>query len=87
MDARKALAALKSRLVDDWKHLHRFYSVRAAAIGMVLMYAWPKIPDDIKAAFPTWFTQAVGYLILLGVIAGAATAQNFGGKPPANGGQ
>ena len=79
-------AALRTRLVDDWKQLYRFYSVRMAALGMTLLTVWPQLPDDVKVLLPGWLTRLIAYVILAGIVIGAATRQNLGGKPPADGG-
>lgn len=83
----KILESIRARMVDDWRHLHRFYSVRVAAMGAALLTAWPQLPDDIKALLPGWLTKAIAYLILVGVVVGAATHQDFSGRrpPPAEG--
>jgi len=77
------LAAMRARLVDDVRQLHRFYSVRAAAIGAVLLTAWTRLPDDVKALLPGWLSRLIAYAVLLAVVAGAATKQTF--KGDANG--
>lgn len=79
-----AVAYLRSRLVDDWKHLHKFYSVQVAAVGAALLTAWPQLPDDVKALLPGWLSRAIAYLILAGVVISVSTKQDFR-QPPSGG--
>lgn len=79
------IATVRAHLVDDWKQLHKFYSVRAAAAGAVILTAWPEVPDDVKAALPGWVVQGFAYAVLFAAIAGAAVKQDLG-KPPADDG-
>ena len=72
--------AVKARLVDDAKHLHKFYSTWAAGAGAVLLTVWPQIPDDVKAMLPGWLVKAAAYAVLIAVVAGAAVKQDFGAK-------
>ena len=80
-------AALATRLVDNWKNLHRFYSVWAASIGGGLLTAWQIIPDDMRAYLPHFIPIVAAYVTLICVVIGAATKQDFRGKPPTDGGK
>ena len=82
----RALAATAARLVDDWKYLHRFFSVRLVALGSALLTAWQMMPDKVVDLLPHWIPVAAAYLTLISIAVGVAVKQDFKGKPPADGG-
>ncbi len=90
----RARAAVAARVVDDWRHLHKFYTTWVAAAGTALLSAWDGIPhvwrgipDDVKAAIPPGIVHAMAYIVLLAVVIGAVTRQDFKrrGDPPDGG--
>ena len=74
----RAKAAIVARLVDDWRHLHRFFSVWAAAAGSALLTGWQVIPDDMRSYLPHWLPTTAAYLTLACVVIGVAVKQDFG---------
>lgn len=49
------LAALESRLVNDWRQASRWWSVRINALGAILLPLLtlvPSMPGEIQALFP-----------------------------------
>lgn len=53
----------------DWRDAWRWFSVQAMVIAAALVLAWQAVPDDLRAAAPSWLTTAVLVLILaLGVL-------------------
>lgn len=71
------LAALRLRLIDDWRKAYKFASVQLAAVftflfglGPSLVNSWSFIPDDMKNALPQgmarWIALAALGLILFG---------------------
>jgi hypothetical protein len=81
----RARAAVVARLVDDWRHLHRFFSVWAASAGGALLTGWQVIPDDMRSYLPHWLPVVAAYLTLACVVIGVAVKQDFTRRPP-NGG-
>lgn len=56
---------LRDRLVDDWCHAWRWWSVRMTALGGLLMSALamiPVLPVEIQALFPPSVRVAVAGL-------------------------
>jgi hypothetical protein len=82
----RARAAVAARVVDDWRHLHRFYSVKIAALGAAMLTAWEVMPDKAIAFLPHWIPSVAAYATLIGVIAGVLAKQDFSRRPPPNGG-
>ena len=78
---RAAMTALRTRVaalaVDDIRHLHRFYTTWAAAVGATLTTVWVNLPGDIRAMLPGWLVQVTAYAVLLAVVLGAAAKQEF----------
>lgn len=71
------LAALRLRLISDWRRAYKFASVQLAAfftflfgLGPNLVNSWSFIPDDLKSALPQgmsrWIALAALGLILIG---------------------
>jgi hypothetical protein len=59
------LAALKARLVDDWRDAAKWWSVRWNAVGALvlpLMQAVPSMPPEVQAVFPVAVRAAVACL-------------------------
>lgn len=66
---------MRLKLIDEWRHAHRFGSVRLSAamatlfgIGPSVLSAWSDIPDDLKQALPHGWAQAIavgGFVLVL----------------------
>jgi len=63
------------KLIEDWKKVHKFWSVRLGIIGTALtalflavpdaaVHAWAFMPEDIKSSLPPELIKFVGILIL-----------------------
>lgn len=64
------------RLVPNWKECHRWYSVRAQALGVAILATWQVVPDDLRSAAPHWLQVTVLVLILLAGIGGRLVEQS-----------
>lgn len=71
------LAALRLRLIDDWRKAYKFATIQFATffvflfgLGPSLVNSWSFIPDDLKNALPQgtarWLALAAFLLTLLG---------------------
>jgi hypothetical protein len=60
-----------SRLVDDWRNVWRWWSVRFNALGLAILawvsidpvsvlYVWSLLPDDVRAILPPGFPLYIG---------------------------
>ena len=63
------------RLVDGWKRAHRWFSVQAMALVVVIQGAWAGIPDDLKQNFPKWAVTALSIGLLVFGISGRLVKQ------------
>lgn len=82
----RAWAAIAARLVDDWRHLHRFLSVRLALISGSVLTGWEVMPERAIAFLPHWIPVAAAYFTLACFVVCVATKQDFSRRPPPNGG-
>ena len=58
------------KLVDNWRRLHRAFSVQAMALAAAIQGAWPSVPDDLKAVLPHNLVHWISILLLVAGIAG-----------------
>jgi hypothetical protein len=63
------------KLVDNWKRMHRAFSVQAMAAAAAIQGAWPTIPDDLKAALPHGIVHWVSIALLVAGIVGRLVDQ------------
>lgn len=63
------------RLVSDWKRAHRWFSVQAQSLAVIVTLSWQVVPDDLRTAAPPWLQVAVLVAILVGGIAGRLVDQ------------
>lgn len=71
---------LSLKLVPDWREAYRWLSVQGAALGLMLIGAWNTVPEELRAALPTWLVATIAVIVLLGVILGRLVDQKQGGK-------
>lgn len=55
---------LKIELVDDAANAWRWLSMRAMALDAAFLLAWPTLPDDLKAALPSWLVTGSAVMVL-----------------------
>lgn len=63
------------RLVSEWRKAHHWLSIRIAGAGAAFLLAWPVLPDEMKAALPTWLPTVGAAAVLLGAMAGRIKKQ------------
>ena len=67
---------LKLELIEDWRNLWRFWSVRLGIVGSaitgvliafpdVALSAWAMMPGDLKAAIPERYMPLIGVAIFV----------------------
>lgn len=68
------LAALRLRMIDDWRKAYKFATVQFAAaftflfgVGPDLIHSWSFIPDDLKNALPQGMARWIA-LVAFGII-------------------
>ncbi len=87
MDWRKILAAIQSRLVEDWRRAWRWFSVQAMAISAAVLGAWAVFPEDLKALLPSRAVQGLAAALLLIGIVGRVVDQGRRPPPDTSGGE
>lgn len=86
-------AAARARMIDDARLWWRFWSIRFAAIGVLIQGfltwfpdqakdVWTWLPEDMRALLPTWLTHSVPVVLFLAVMVSRVVAQK---KVPTNG--
>ena len=61
--------SIEAKLVDDAGKAWRWTSVRAMALDTAFLITWATIPDDLKAALPSWLVPvAASAVLVIGVI-------------------
>lgn len=63
------------KLVDNWRRMHRTFSVQAMALAAAIQGAWPTVPDDLKAVLPHNLVHWVSITLLVAGIAGRLVDQ------------
>lgn len=63
------------KLVDNWRRLHRAFSVQAMAIAAAIQATWPSIPEDLKATLPHHLVNIVSVVLLVAGIVGRMVDQ------------
>lgn len=63
------------RLVENWRRLHRAFSVQAMALAAAIQGAWPSVPDDLKQVLPHNLVHWVSIALLVAGIAGRMVDQ------------
>ncbi len=63
------------RLVHDWKRAHRWFSVQVPALSVAILLTWQAVPDDLRAAAPSWLQVSVLVILILAGIAGRLVEQ------------
>lgn len=60
------LSRIKAHLVEDAGKWWRWISVRAMVLDTAFLVTWATIPDDLKAALPSWLVPlcASGVLVI-----------------------
>ena len=56
---------MKPRLVEDWKHVHKWYSTWLASVSAsvgVLAIKWPDLPTSWTSSLPHWVHPALGWI-------------------------
>jgi hypothetical protein len=57
------------KLVPNWRRAWRWFSVQAMAVSGAAGGAWLVVPDDMRAAIPSEWLAAAGFLLaVLGLI-------------------
>lgn len=57
------------KLIDEWRHCWKMFSVQANAAALALVGAYQVLPDDFKHAIPSnWMMGAAAVLVALGTI-------------------
>lgn len=62
-------------LIPHWRHGLHFLSIQVAAFNVVFLASWAILPDDLKAALPSWLVPTAAVLVLLGGMAGRMVQQ------------
>lgn len=63
------------KLIPNWRHAWRMFSVQAMAIAAAIQAAWPTIPGDLKSAIPANVVHWVSLVLLVAGIAGRLVQQ------------
>lgn len=71
------------KLVDNWRRLHRTFSVQAMALAAAIQGVWPTIPDDLKAHLPNGLVHWVSVGLLAAGILGRMVDQGSVTEPKA----
>lgn len=74
----KLLAAVRARLVDDWRQASAWWSVRINAVGALLLPLLtmvPSMPPEVQAMLPPTLRAALVGLWCLAAIAARLIAQ------------
>lgn len=59
----------KPKLIKNWRHAWRMFSVNAMGWGAAALAAWPALPPDLKATIdPAIFVRCVAGLLVLGIL-------------------
>jgi hypothetical protein len=72
------LEAIRSRLVEDAHDWHKWWSVRWAAVGAVLLPTLemlPSMPQEIQSLIPPAYRAAAAFFWMAGAIAFRLLAQ------------
>lgn len=56
------------KFIENWKEAHRWWSVRFAGLGGVVLTTWLALPEDWKAPVPDWFKMTCAYGALAGAV-------------------
>lgn len=57
------------KLISEWKHCWKMFSVQANVIALSLVGAYQALPDDFKHAIPSnWMMAAAGALVAIGTV-------------------
>ena len=51
------------KLIDDWKKLHKMWSVQAAAAAATVQTTWLTLPDFVKGHLPAVSETVVSYMV------------------------
>jgi hypothetical protein len=65
----------RMKLVENWRRMHRAFSVQAMALAAAIQGTWPMIPEDLKAALPTSIVHWVSVALLAAGIVGRLVDQ------------
>lgn len=63
------------KLVENWRRMHRAFSVQAMALAAAIQGAWPSIPEDLKAHLPSGIVHWVSLALLVAGILGRLVDQ------------
>lgn len=56
-------------LVENWKSLHRSFSVWAMGFSTIFLQVWALMPDDLKTQLPPWVGPPLASgILVLGII-------------------
>ena len=60
---------LAMKLIEEWRHAWKMFSVQANVIAISLIGAYQALPDDFKHAIPSnWMMGAAAALVAIGTV-------------------
>ena len=63
------------KLVDDFRHAWKWFSIQAMALAVALQGAWAAFGDDLKQNVPHWLVTAITLGLLAAGIGGRMVSQ------------
>lgn len=73
---RQARRRVRSRLIPELRRAHRYWSVRVAAFGAVVLAVWPELPAELRAQLP--YSNQIAAGVLVATIAARVLKQKGG---------
>lgn len=56
------------KLIDEWKHAWRMFSVQAGALGVAIPLVYIQLPEEFRASIPhSWVMIATGITAACGL--------------------
>lgn len=60
-----ARSAFSGVLIDDARHAWKWISMRAMALDAAFLVSWATVPEDLKAALPSWLVPMMAVFVLV----------------------
>ncbi|HGV3510436.1 TPA: hypothetical protein ACNGZA_006179 [Klebsiella michiganensis] len=64
------------KLVDDWKHAWKFFSMHTLVLAGVIPTVWAELPPDLKASIPPGTMGAITAVIAACGVVGRLVSQS-----------